>query len=147
MPRRASAWLRADTLADLLHNIGAFRAANQLEGFLIACEADARGRTGFENRDYARLVAATPGCLTEGRQFARVLSDEFAGKVEYGAEAWRGLAPLRIGGEIMRTGPCDPSLLRIVQEMRESDRFKDTRQQWSLWRRHTFRLDSRRYKT
>ncbi len=44
--------LRADTLADLLHNIGAFRAANQLEGFLIACEADARGRTGFENRDY-----------------------------------------------------------------------------------------------
>ena len=25
-----------------------------MEGFLLACEADARGRTGFENRDYGQ---------------------------------------------------------------------------------------------
>ena len=44
--------LRAETLVDFLHNIGAFREHNHLEGFLLACEADARGRTGFEHRDY-----------------------------------------------------------------------------------------------
>ena len=46
--------LRAETLVDFLHKIGAFREHNHLEGFLLACEADARGRTGFENRDYGQ---------------------------------------------------------------------------------------------
>lgn len=46
--------LRAETLVDFLHNMGAFREHNHLEGFLLACEADARGRTGFENRDYGQ---------------------------------------------------------------------------------------------
>lgn len=44
--------LRADTLVDMLQAIGAFKPENRLEEFLQACEADARGRTGFENRDY-----------------------------------------------------------------------------------------------
>jgi tRNA nucleotidyltransferase (CCA-adding enzyme) len=44
--------LRADTLTDMLQAIGAFKPDNCLEEFILACEADARGRTGFENRDY-----------------------------------------------------------------------------------------------
>ena len=44
--------LRADTLTEMLQNIGAFKAENQLQDFLLACEADARGRTGFEEVPY-----------------------------------------------------------------------------------------------
>ena len=44
--------LRPDTLADLLHIIGALKSTDKLEAFILACEADARGRTGFENRPY-----------------------------------------------------------------------------------------------
>lgn len=56
--------LRADTLTDMLQIIGAFKAENQLEDFLLACEADARGRTGFEDcaypqADYIRTAAKT----------------------------------------------------------------------------------------
>ena len=44
--------LRADTLTDMLQAIGAFKADSRLDDFILACEADARGRTGFENRNY-----------------------------------------------------------------------------------------------
>lgn len=44
--------LRADTLTDMLQTIGAFKPDSRLDEFLQACEADARGRTGFEDRPY-----------------------------------------------------------------------------------------------
>ncbi len=44
--------LRADTLVDLLHNIGAFKDTSNLDDFLLACEADAKGRTGLEDQPY-----------------------------------------------------------------------------------------------
>lgn len=44
--------LRSDTLVDMLQAIGAFKSASQLQDFLLACEADARGRTGFEEFAY-----------------------------------------------------------------------------------------------
>ena len=44
--------LRADTLLTLLEALDAFRRPLQLGQFLLACEADARGRTGFEERPY-----------------------------------------------------------------------------------------------
>lgn len=44
--------LRADTLIDMLQSIGAFKPVNKLDDFLLACEADAKGRTGFEQRPY-----------------------------------------------------------------------------------------------
>jgi len=47
-----AAELRPGTLVDLLQRLDAFRKKDALEPFLLACEADARGRTGFENRDY-----------------------------------------------------------------------------------------------
>jgi len=47
-----AAELRSSTLTDTLATLGAFKPTNTLEKFLLACEADARGRTGFENRPY-----------------------------------------------------------------------------------------------
>jgi len=44
--------LRTTTLLDLLENLDAFRRPARLEQFIIACEADARGRKGLEDREY-----------------------------------------------------------------------------------------------
>ena len=44
--------LRPGTVVDLLQRLDALRQAEALEPFLLACEADARGRPGFEQRPY-----------------------------------------------------------------------------------------------
>jgi tRNA nucleotidyltransferase (CCA-adding enzyme) len=44
--------LRTGTLLDLLEHTDAFRRPARFEQFVLACEADARGRKGLENRDY-----------------------------------------------------------------------------------------------
>ncbi len=68
--------LRASTLLDLLENLDAFRRPERFEGWVLSCEADARGRKGLEDRDYpqsaflrkARDVAARvkPDATFEG---------------------------------------------------------------------------------
>ena len=44
--------LRPGTLLELLEGVDALRRPERFEEFLLACEADMRGRTGFENRPY-----------------------------------------------------------------------------------------------
>jgi len=44
--------LRPGTILKELRGIGALKPDNRLEEFLLSCEADARGRTGFEDREY-----------------------------------------------------------------------------------------------
>ncbi|MBV1881863.1 MAG: multifunctional CCA addition/repair protein [Pseudomonadales bacterium] len=44
--------LKASTIAKLFKAIDAYRRPDRLNDFLVACEADYRGRTGFEKRDY-----------------------------------------------------------------------------------------------
>ncbi len=44
--------LRPGTLVDLLQRLDALRQPEALAPFLLACEADARGRAGFEERAY-----------------------------------------------------------------------------------------------
>ena len=44
--------LRTGTLLDLLERLDAFRRPARFEQWVLACEADARGRKGLENRDY-----------------------------------------------------------------------------------------------
>jgi tRNA nucleotidyltransferase (CCA-adding enzyme) len=44
--------LRPATLLGLLESLDAFRRGERVSEFLDACEADARGRTGFEERPY-----------------------------------------------------------------------------------------------
>jgi len=44
--------LRDDTVLRVLERCDAFRRPDRFERFLLACEADARGRAGLEDRDY-----------------------------------------------------------------------------------------------
>jgi tRNA nucleotidyltransferase (CCA-adding enzyme) len=44
--------LRPSTVLELLEHLDAFRRPARFEQFLLACEADIRGRTGFEDREY-----------------------------------------------------------------------------------------------
>ena len=44
--------MRPDTLIEKLEALDAFRRPERFGQFLLACEADARGRTGFEDKDY-----------------------------------------------------------------------------------------------
>ena len=44
--------LRPETVLKVLERTDAFRRPARFENFLLACEADARGRTGFEQRPY-----------------------------------------------------------------------------------------------
>jgi len=44
--------LKPATVLKVLQNTDAFRRPDRFNNFLIACEADARGRTGFEDREY-----------------------------------------------------------------------------------------------
>jgi tRNA nucleotidyltransferase (CCA-adding enzyme) len=75
--------LRASTITDVLGALGAFKANNTLNEFLSACEADARGRTGFEQIPYPqaellRLAAKaavsvdTSGILNSELQGAKI---------------------------------------------------------------------------
>ena len=45
-------WLRPATILKLLKNLDAFRRPERFEQFLLCCEADARGRIGFEDKPY-----------------------------------------------------------------------------------------------
>lgn len=45
--------LKPSTMLKVLDALDAFRRPERMEKFLLVCEADARGRTGFEDRDYA----------------------------------------------------------------------------------------------
>ena len=64
--------LKPKTVHELLEALDAYRRPERFEQYLLACEADARGRTGLEDRDYpqtdylrgaaaaARTVATAP---------------------------------------------------------------------------------------
>lgn len=68
--------LKPSTLVDLLNTLGVFKQHNQFHEFLLACEADAKGRTGLENRPYPQAdylsaaaktaVAVDTSSLTNG---------------------------------------------------------------------------------
>jgi tRNA nucleotidyltransferase (CCA-adding enzyme) len=73
--------LRGDTLLKLLTATDALRRPDRFEAFLLACEADARGRLGLEQReypqaDYLRRALA----LAQGVTAAQFADAELAGK-------------------------------------------------------------------
>lgn len=51
-----AAELRDTTLLELLEHLDAFRRPDRFEQFVIACEADARGRKGLEDREYPQAA-------------------------------------------------------------------------------------------
>jgi len=44
--------LEPEIIVNLLKGIGALKSTAKFEDFILCCMADARGRTGFEQRDY-----------------------------------------------------------------------------------------------
>ena len=48
--------LRASTMLKLFKSIDAFRKPERFQQFLVACEADARGRKGYENKPYPQAA-------------------------------------------------------------------------------------------
>jgi len=48
--------LRPETMLEMFEMLGAFRRAERFEQFLLACKADARGRTGHEQDDYPQAL-------------------------------------------------------------------------------------------
>lgn len=61
--------LRASTIIELFGKLDLFRRPLRLEPFLQACEADARGRTGFEQREYPQA-----GLLREAWQLCQAVN-------------------------------------------------------------------------
>ncbi len=61
--------LKATTLTDMLSTLGAFKSSYSIEDFLLACEADAKGRTGLENKPYPQSAflkkAAETACAVD----------------------------------------------------------------------------------
>lgn len=51
--------LRPATLLNLIETLDGFRRPERVQKFLLACEADARGRTGLEERDYPQNAYLT----------------------------------------------------------------------------------------
>jgi len=74
-----AAELRANTVVKLLEMLDAFRRPDRFGEFLLACECDARGRTGLESRPYpqrdyllrARDAAAAVTLTQEERQLLK----------------------------------------------------------------------------
>ncbi|MGH8529885.1 MAG: multifunctional CCA addition/repair protein [Nevskiales bacterium] len=95
--------LRPDTLLELLESLDAFRRPERFEQFLQACESDARGRTGLEQRDYPQApylrgaLAAAQGVAVDeivksGLKSAAVGSALREQRIRVLTD-WRGKAP------------------------------------------------------
>jgi tRNA nucleotidyltransferase (CCA-adding enzyme) len=79
--------LKAATVLGLLEQLDAFRRPERLRQFLLACEADRRGRLGLSESDYPQ---------------ARFLRDAYAAATRVDAQSFidRGLAGPQIGAAI-----------------------------------------------
>jgi tRNA nucleotidyltransferase (CCA-adding enzyme) len=88
--------LRPETILRLLGRTDAFRRAERFDRFLLACEADSRGRTGFEDRaypqaDYLRGALAAAAAI----ETSDLTRGAFDGKAIGKAISERRLAALR----------------------------------------------------
>jgi tRNA nucleotidyltransferase (CCA-adding enzyme) len=95
------AFVDADKALTLLEAIDVFRRPERLDKFLLACEADARGRTGFEDREYPQ------------RAFLQTLA-ETAKTIDVGA-AIKNAKPTDIGAFVreLRLAAIDERLTHL----------------------------------
>jgi tRNA nucleotidyltransferase (CCA-adding enzyme) len=68
--------LRPATLLDTLTSLDAFRQPERLEEFLLACEADIRGRSGLEDRPYPQADLFHTACAEARAVNAQSLAAE-----------------------------------------------------------------------
>ena len=81
-----AAELRPDTILKLFHSVDVLRQPDRFAKFLLACEADARGRTGFEDKEYpqAKILQSAADAM-QGVDSQPLLEQGLAGK-ELGKE-------------------------------------------------------------
>jgi tRNA nucleotidyltransferase (CCA-adding enzyme) len=84
--------LKPVTILKLFQSINVLRQPERLSSFLLACEADARGRTGFEERDYPQ-AGYLQACFTA---MARVDSQALLAQGLTGIELGQALDRLRV---------------------------------------------------
>jgi tRNA nucleotidyltransferase (CCA-adding enzyme) len=84
--------LRPATIVDFLAAIGAFKPENSLSGFVLACEADARGRTGLEKNNYPQAHF----CLAAQQVGFSVDTSEILERDLQGPEIGQAIRELRI---------------------------------------------------
>jgi tRNA nucleotidyltransferase (CCA-adding enzyme) len=68
--------LRPGTLLETLMSLDAFRQPGHLEEFLLACEADIRGRTGLEDRPYPQADLFRAACAAARAVNAQALAEQ-----------------------------------------------------------------------
>ncbi len=81
--------LKSSTILELFEKTDAFRRPERFNEFLLACECDARGRTGLEDRDYPQ-----PDVLRKARSAAAAVTLTEADR--------RGLTGTAIGEKLRR---------------------------------------------
>lgn len=84
--------LKASTILRVLAQIDAFRRPGRFRKFLIACEADARGRKGFEDRPYPQAAFFE----TTWREASKVTAGQIADKEISGAAVGAAIDRLRL---------------------------------------------------
>ena len=72
--------LRDSTVVKVLEKTDAFRRPERFEHFLVACEADARGRTRFENRDYPQSSLLREALATAATIDSAAIAEQHADK-------------------------------------------------------------------
>ena len=82
--------LRSSTLLEFLEKLDALRRPQRLQQFLLACEADARGRTGLEDRAYpqAQFMQQAYECVAAIKPDAEMMAGKTGVQI---AEALRRL--------------------------------------------------------
>jgi tRNA nucleotidyltransferase (CCA-adding enzyme) len=70
--------MRNSTLLEFLEKLDALRRPQRLRQFLLACEADARGRTGFEERSYpqAQFLLQAYDCIAAIKPSAEMTANK-----------------------------------------------------------------------
>lgn len=77
--------LKPATILKVLERVDGFRRPDRFEQFLTACEADSRGRTGFEGRDYPQAGLLRDAFAAANRVDAASFADGSRGGAEIGA--------------------------------------------------------------
>lgn len=93
--------LRGKTLLKLFHETGALRRPERFEWFLDACECDARGRAGLEDRDYPQAQYLREALITA----RAVTAADFDGEGLQGREIGKAIAAEQVRRlEALRSG-------------------------------------------
>ena len=71
--------LRPETVLATIEAIDAFRRPERLDQFLAACEADFRGRSGFEKRPYPQAAYLRAAAAARGVSGRLVATDSLPG--------------------------------------------------------------------